>query len=64
MEMNMSVVYTLNITQEVELEFQIFNMEQPYEDDQTTIQRIQAVVLNPQHDDFDVTELIRGVNEL
>ena len=39
-------------------------MEQPYEDDQTTIQKIQAVVLNLQHDDFDVAELIRGINEL
>ena len=45
MEMNMSVVYTLNITQEVELEFQIFNMEQPYEDDQTTIQRIHSMMI-------------------
>ncbi len=48
----------------MELESQIFNMEQPYEDDQTTIQRIQTVVLNPQHDDYDVAELIRGINEL
>ena len=64
MKMDTSRLYTLNITQEVELESQIFNMEQPYEDDQTTIQRIQPVVLNPQHDDYDVAELIRGINEL
>src|SRR4051794_19267220 len=35
MEVDTSRVYTLNITNEVELESQIFNIEQQYEDDQT-----------------------------
>jgi hypothetical protein len=65
LEVDTSRVYTLNITNEVELESQMFNIEQQYEDDQTISQRTQSVVLDPQHDvDFDIEALVRGVDEL
>src|SRR5215212_1711553 len=46
-EVDTSKVYTLNITNEVELESQIFNIDQQYEDDDQNIsQRTQAIVLD------------------
>jgi hypothetical protein len=64
MEVDTSRVYTLNITNKVELESQIFNIEQQYEDDQTISQRTQSVVLDSQHVDFDIEALVRGIDEL
>jgi hypothetical protein len=64
MEIDTSKVYTLNITNEVELESQIFNIEQQYEDDQTISQGARAIVLDSQHEDFDIEVLVRGIDEL
>jgi hypothetical protein len=64
MEVDTSRVYSLNITGEIELESQIFNIEQEYENDQNVSQRIQAVVLSPQHDNFDIEDIVRGIDEL
>ncbi|CAB5213595.1 unnamed protein product [Rhizophagus irregularis] len=63
-EVDQSTLYMLNITEEVELESQIFDIDQEYEDDQSISQRVQAVVLSPQHDDFDIEALVRGIGEL
>ncbi|GES76804.1 hypothetical protein GLOIN_2v1845950 [Rhizophagus clarus] len=52
-------LHNLNITTDVELESQIFNIEQEYEDDQNISQKVQAVVLSPQHDDFDIEALVK-----
>lgn len=65
-EVNTSRVYTLDITREVDLESQIFNIEQQYEDelnDQSISQRTH-VILAPQHDDFNIEELVKGINDL
>jgi hypothetical protein len=37
---------------------------QEYENDQNVSQRIQAVVLSPQHDNFDIEDIVRGIDEL
>ena len=63
-EVDQSAVYMLNITEEVELESQIFDIDQEYEDDQSISQKVQAVVLSPQHDDFDIEVLVRRINKL
>src|ERR1043165_4708224 len=64
-EIDTTRVYSLDITREVNFENQIFDLERQYEDDQaSTSQRMQAVVLAPQHDDFDIETLVRGINEL
>ena len=64
-EIDITRVYSLDITREVNFENQIFDLERQYEDDQaSTSQRMQAVVLAPQHDDFDIETLVRGINEL
>jgi hypothetical protein len=67
-EMDTSQIYTLDITREADLESQIFNIERQQreagEGDQTISQTTQAVVLAPQHDDFNIKELVRGIDEL
>ncbi|RIA79021.1 hypothetical protein C1645_841768 [Glomus cerebriforme] len=54
-EIDITRVYSLDITRELDFENQIFDLEQQYEDDQaSTSQKMQAVVLAPQHDNFNV----------
>lgn len=62
MEIDTSQTCNLNITTEMDLELQIFNMERQIEDrnDQIINQRQQAVVLNSRHD-FDIEELAREI---
>lgn len=63
-EINTSQVYSLDIAREVNLESQIFNIEQEqHEVDQTISQRMH-VVLTPQHDDFDIEALVSGISNL
>ncbi len=62
MKLDTSQVYNLDITKEMDLEFQIFNIKQKQnENDQITSQRWQAVVLTSQYDDFDIEALAREI---
>ena len=64
MEIDTPQVNCLDIAKVIDLESQIFNMErqQNVDDDQITNQRqLQAVLLNSQHDDFDIEALAREI---
>jgi hypothetical protein len=56
---DMSQTYNLNVSLDIDIESQIFNMERrEYEHEVVVNQRRQTVVLAPEREDFDVEALI------
>jgi len=63
-EVDTTKISTLDITSEVDLESQIFNIDRQNDNVQVISGRTQAVILDPQHDDFNIEELVKGIDKL
>ena len=48
----------------MDLESQIFNIDRQNDNVQVISGRTQAVILDPQHDDFNIEELVKGIDDL
>ncbi|CAG8577749.1 2949_t:CDS:2 [Cetraspora pellucida] len=60
-DINTSEVYTLNIINSIDVRLQIFNIDRKANDEIIVSPRRQTIILDSQHNDFDIETLARNM---